>query len=137
MNLRGTAGVAFVSLIVCAFVAARSESDYKTGALVSWGSGGEHCNGVSLGRSVAVGSVNCNLGGDILYKVTSEGREYTLTRGDDNEGLLHSTADPLRSLVPKSEFKYRIDKKQKFMWVVDIKDDGKTKETKYTIRGVE
>lgn len=112
-------------------------SDYKLGTMISWGAGGENCSGLSVGKTVALGSVNCNPGGDTLYRISSDGHEFTLTRGSDDEGMLHSTADPLRKLLPKDEFKYRIDKKRKFFFVLSSNDDGKSKETKYTIRGVQ
>lgn len=118
-------------------IASSHENEYKTGTLISWGAGGENCAGISVGRSLSVGTVNCNPGGDTLYKIASEGHQYTLTRGDDQEGMIHSVSDPLRQLLPNAEFKFRIDKKHKFFFVLWSKDNGRPKETKYTIRGLQ
>jgi hypothetical protein len=118
-------------------LAASHEVEYQTGKLISWGAGGENCAGLSVGRSVSVGKVNCNPGGDTLYKVSVAGHQYTLTRGTEDEGMVHDKSDPLRQLVPDAEFKFRIDLKKKYFLVPWTTDKGKTKETKYTVRGVE
>lgn len=51
--------------------------------------------------------------------------------------MMHGRSDPLRQLLPNDEFKYRIDSKRKYLLVLWTTDKGKTKQTKYTIRGVE
>lgn len=75
-----------LAALVCAGLAlAADKPEYKTGTLISWGAGGENCAGLGIGKSVTLGKVNCNPGGDTLYKVASEGHQYILTRGADNE----------------------------------------------------
>lgn len=109
---------------------AHSDAEYKTGTLISWAAGGTKCSGVNVAHMSAA---NCNPGGDNLYRVTIEGYEYQLTRGDQNEGLLDKKADPLRSLLPADKFQCRVDRKKAKLWVVE----KNSKEAKYTIRGVQ
>ena len=107
----------FVLLAACRLaLAGHSDAEYKTGTLISWAAGGTKCSGVAVAHMSAA---NCNPGGDNLYRVTIEGHEYQLTRGDQNEGLLDKKPDPLRSLLPADKFQYRIERQKAKLWVLE------------------
>lgn len=116
-------------LVSATFAASHKDADYKVGTMISWAAG--NCGAAKMAD---ISSVNCNAGGTIIYEVSAEGHEYTLTRNEDHSGILDSKADPLNKLLPKAEFKYRVDEKGNF-WVMWLKNN-KQKETKYSVRGI-
>lgn len=117
-----TLSILLLSAMLCA--AASKQTEYSTGTLLSWSHGAVNC-------SKAFGETNCNPGGDTVYRVSGEGMEYTLIRDTSGQGLLDKHADPLRKLLPKAQFKYRFDSKQRF--IVMWEKDGKQHETRYKI----
>lgn len=123
------AGLLILSVTPFALAASQKDADYKVGTMVSWAAG--NCGAV---RMADIASVNCKAGGTIIYQVSGGGNEYTLTKNEDHSGILDSKADPLKKLMPKAEFKYRVDDKGNF-WVLWLRND-KPKETKYSIRGM-
>lgn len=104
--------------------------DYNVGTMIAWTSG--NCGGM---RSGNISAGNCKPGGVITYEVSGGGYNYTLMKDEEHSGIFDTRSDPLKKLMPKEQFKYRIDSKQKF--IVLWEKDGKRHETRYKIGGVQ